>query len=521
MRSRGATTPKTKVLAIGLDAAEQSLILQWMESGDLPALCRLRDRSVWGPTENELGLYTGAVWPSIYTGVSAVRHGLYYSRQIRTGTYRTYPFHPNDLKRPPFWKVLSDAGYRVAVIDVPHAPLSKGLNGIQVVDWANHDFLFPSVACWPPGLAQEITQRFGVDEVGSCEAADRGPEEYWELRDKLIKRVDRKCKLVEHFLAQGDWDLFLAVFADSHCAGHQLWHLHDAENAQLETPGRGDPLKDVYVALDNAIGRLLDQVDSDTTVMVFTSHGMGMFHDGNAVLDEILCRLEGATASDAHKVLYPVRSAYRQILPASLRRYLRAVAGRVFPTVAYADDLSIARDRRARKCFMLPYNTNCAAIRVNLVGREPEGRIHPGVEFDAFFEALATDLKEIINLDTGRPIIKEVVKTADHYAGEHLYDLPDIIVRYNRDARIRRVHSAKIGEVVAKSSATRTGEHCPQGLFFASGSNIRPGHINHAVSGMDLAPTIAATLGFKLPDVDGEPIAALLRYASQASATAK
>ena len=515
VKSRGAATPKTKVLAIGLDAAEQDLILQWMDSGDLPALSRLRDRSVWGPMENEPGLYTGAVWPSIYTGVSAARHGLYYSRQIRSGTYRTYPFHPSDLNSPPFWEVLSDAGYRVAVIDVPHAPLSKELNGIQVADWGNHDFHFPSVACWPPELAQEITQRFGADEVGSCEAADRGSEEYWELRDKLIARVERKAELVEHLLAKGDWDLFLAVFADSHCAGHQLWHLHEAENAQLETPGRGDPVKDVYVALDRAVGRLLDQVDSDTTVILFTSHGMGMVHDGNSVLDEILTRLEGASANGAQKVLFPVRAAYRQILPAGLRRHLRTMAGRLFHAVAYVDDVSIARDRKARKCFLLPYNTNCSAIRVNLVGREPDGRVHPGADYDAFFEALAADLKEIVNLETGQPIIKEVLRTADHYAGEHLTDLPDIIVQYNRDARIRRVHSEKIGEVVAKSSTTRTGEHCPRGLFFAKGPNIRPNHLNQAISGMDLAPTIAATLGFRLPDVDGQPIAALPRNVYQ------
>ncbi len=194
------------------------------------------------------------------------------------------------------------------------------------------------------------------------------------------------------------------------------------------------------------------------------------------------------------------------------------MAGRLFHAVAYVDDVSIARDRKARKCFLLPYNTNCSAIRVNLVGREPEGRVHPGADYDAFFEALAADLKEIVNLETGQPIIKEVLRTADHYAGEHLTDLPDIIVQYNRDARIRRVHSEKIGEVVVKSSTTRTGEHCPRGLFFAKGPNIRPNHLNQAISGMDLAPTIAATLGFRLTDVDGQPVAALPRNMYQENA---
>ena len=84
IRSKGlpgidAVKRKTKLLAIGLDAAEQSLIRPWMDSGDLPVLASLRDRAVWGRTTNEPGLYTGAVWPSIFTGVSAGRHGCFKS----------------------------------------------------------------------------------------------------------------------------------------------------------------------------------------------------------------------------------------------------------------------------------------------------------------------------------------------------------------------------------------------------------------------------------------------------------
>ena len=156
-------TRKTRLLAIGLDAAEQSLIKQWMESGDLPALAGLRERAVCGQTTNEPGLYSGAVWPSIFTGVSAARHGRYFYRQLNTGTYKTCHVSPDDLKHPPFWKALSDAGLRVAVIDVPKSPITEGLNGIQVVDWGSHDPEHPAVRCWPPELSEEVTRRFGVD----------------------------------------------------------------------------------------------------------------------------------------------------------------------------------------------------------------------------------------------------------------------------------------------------------------------------------------------------------------------
>ena len=509
---------KAKLLAIGLDALEQSLVRQWMESGELPALASLQERAVRGSTTNEPGLYTGSVWPSIFTGVSAGRHGCYYYRQIVNGTYNTVHFLPEHLKHPPFWKALSDQGLRVAVIDVPKSMLTENLNGIQVVDWGLHDPSLPAVRTWPPDLAHEITQRFGVDPVGQCDAADRSPAQYRDLRDRLITRIDRKRSLIEHFLRQGDWDLFLAVFGDSHCAGHQFWHIHDPEDPQQAEAGLGDPVKDVYVALDRAVGQLLDQVDADTTVMVFTSHGFGRHYDGNAFLDQVLRRLEGSPSVHWPKVTRPVRSLYRTLLPVDLRTRLRPLAARVFDGVELIDDLSVARDRQARRCFMLPSNDNCGNIRVNLVGREPKGRVQAGADFDAFFAALAADLTEIVNLDTGQPLVRDVLRTADHYSGDHLDDLPDIIVRYNRDAEIRRIGSAKIGIIEGDSPSSRTGDHRPEGLFFVTGPGLSPGHLNEAVGAIDLAPTMAGLLGLELPDADGNPMTALLRETDRTQA---
>jgi predicted AlkP superfamily phosphohydrolase/phosphomutase len=252
-------------------------------------------------------------------------------------------------------------------------------------------------------------------------------------------------------------------------------------------------------------------VDADTTVMVFTSHGFGRHYGANPLLDEILRRLEGTPSLHWPNVMRPVRSLYRSLLPVDLRTRLRPLAAKVFDGVEQIDDLSVARDRQARKCFMLPSNDNCGNIRVNLVGREPKGRIRAGADFDAFFSALAEDLLEIVNLDTGQPVVKEVLKTADHYSGGHVDDLPDIIVRYNRDAEIRRIGSAKIGIIEGDSPSSRTGDHRPEGLFFVSGPGLSPGHLNEAVGAIDLAPTMASLLGLELPDADGNPMTALLR----------
>ena len=116
------------------------------------------------------------------------------------------------------------------------------------------------------------------------------------------------------------------------------------------------------MALDREIGQIIDQIGPDTTVMVFTSHGIGPHNDANALLDEILRRLESTPSIHWPKVTQSVRSLYRSFLPVDLRTRLRPLAAKVFSSVERIDDLSVAHDRQGRKCFMLPSNDNCGSI---------------------------------------------------------------------------------------------------------------------------------------------------------------
>jgi predicted AlkP superfamily phosphohydrolase/phosphomutase len=230
--------------------------------------------------------------------VSPAEHGRYCFDQIITGSYSNVRFIPRNVKKEPFWNVLSRAGYRVAVIDVPKTFPSENINGIHVVDWTGHD---PEgdFCTWPPVLASQIASRFGRDPlIGTCDALQqRGMPEFTCLRDALLTRVRMKLDLVQYFLDQSNWDFFLAVFSESHCVGHQCWHLHDATHPRHDpevTAALGDPIEQVYIAIDAAVGQLLKRIGEDTTVFVVASHGMGPHYDGTFLLEEVLRRLESA-----------------------------------------------------------------------------------------------------------------------------------------------------------------------------------------------------------------------------------
>jgi predicted AlkP superfamily phosphohydrolase/phosphomutase len=127
-------TAAPRVMFLALDAASKDVALPWMDAGILPALAELRATAAWGTTANAPGLYTGSVWPTVWTGLGPGRHGCYYCEQLVPGTYEVADFLGDRVKREPFWNALGRAGRRLCLFDVPKAPLCPDTNGLQIVD---------------------------------------------------------------------------------------------------------------------------------------------------------------------------------------------------------------------------------------------------------------------------------------------------------------------------------------------------------------------------------------------------
>ena len=392
---------RRRVVMIGLDAADKDLLLRWCDEGRLPALRRLRDEGCWGVVAAPPGFGSGAVWPSIYTGVSPARHGRYFYRQVRTGAYEATRFEDSDFRARAVWETLGEAGRRVAVFDVPKAALSPGVNGVHVVDWLVHGAVYHEVRSSPPELAQELQARWGADPMPQCDRPGmRTPDELVAMRDVFLARVATKRDATLDWLARDDWDFFLTVFADPHCVGHQCWHVRDPGHPAHDPAAAalvGDPVFEVYAAIDAAIGRIAEQLPPDVLLLVLSATGMGANYTGNSILDEALRRIEGAHRTARLALLQRAKERVKRVLPLGLRRRLRKTSRRVEERAAHAD-------RQRRRFFSVPHNDIAGAIRVNLAGREPAGRVRPE-ELDRVFETLRRELLELRNLDTGGPVV--------------------------------------------------------------------------------------------------------------------
>jgi predicted AlkP superfamily phosphohydrolase/phosphomutase len=493
-----------RVLLIGLDAADSEILIEACDEGLLPNLAKLRDSSAWGIAEAPPGFGSGAIWPSFSSGVSPASHGRYFYRQVWPGQYEAERFEARHFHGKMIWDVLSDAGKRVAVFDVPKAGVSEGLNGLHVADWLVHGPVYKKVVASPAALAAELRERYTDPEPQCDRPGGRDAAGHVAFRDLCIERVGVKEQGSRHYFAQEPWDLFVTVFGDPHCVGHQAWHvrdpshpLHDADVSKRV----GDPVLQVYTAIDASIGRMLEDVDDDTLVVFFSGTGMGPNYTGNYVLDEMLRRLEGKTKTRSLDWLGRAKRRAKRVLPVELRRRWRRASRRFEERVAHGD-------RERRRLFTVPHNDISGAIRVNLQGREPEGLVRPE-ELDALYESLRRDLLSVRNLDTGRAVVKDVVRVADHCRGEYIADMPDFFVLWNREEPIERVGSAKIGEIAYLHRGNRTGDHASESLFMARGRGIQPGRIG-PISIMDFAPTIAAICDVPVRRTDGRVVPELV-----------
>lgn len=112
----------------------------------------------------------------------------------------------------------------------------------------------------------------------------------------------------------------------------------------------------------------------------------------------------------------------------------------------------------------------------------------------------------IINVKTGRPIVRRVIRTAELYHGDYVDHLPDLLVEWTNEAPVYAIHSDKIGEIRGEYRYCRSGEHKPDGLFIVTGPEVPHAQLDRTVSILDFAPTLTAMLGVHLPDADGAPV---------------
>jgi predicted AlkP superfamily phosphohydrolase/phosphomutase len=328
------------------------------------------------------------------------------------------------------------------------------------------------------------------------------------------------------------WDFFMVVFGESHPAGHYLWHLHDPLHPAHPSGGAGrmgHALREVYGAIDRAIGEIVSALDEHTTVLVLSVDGMGPNHSGSLLLEEML-KQRGllATAGDRRApgsaTVPPGADGSRGDLVKRLRNLVPGPLRLAISRHLLSHDLKQRLAMRwltadtvwAETRAFLINNANEGYIRVNLKGREPEGIVAPGIEYERLCDALVAAVRELIAPGTGRPAARAVWRADAVYPGPCRDRLPDVIASWDPEARLTtEVFGPTCGLLKAAAPwevvPHYTGNHEPAAFLIARGPGLPAEAVLTGAHVLDLAPTVLAHFGLDpTPSMDGRPLPQLL-----------
>ena len=506
----------TRILVLGLDAADAALIHEGVDAGTFPSFARLCTGATELSLSNTLSTLPGAIWPEIAAGRSSGKTGFYFPpRQLRTGEAVPRPVEADEVDPTSFWTLASDAGARVAVIDYPWRPLRSGLNGIQVAEWGTHDRPFGSdglAFSEPSDIASELTARYGPYPMtaqgvvgtatrAACDHHDASESAYKALLSDLVAGIELKTQLLVDLLHQEDWDLFVAVFGEPQCAGHQMWHL--LEHAAAHPLGQAtDPVREIYRRLDLAIGALMRAAGEHAVSVVIASHGMAKPTGGPQLIPEVLLRLglgsgQGSAASVRARLPAPAKKLARLVLKGKLQHRAREAAGSLPNPLESRETRAAALD-----------GDRCSWIRINVQGREPFGSVAAG-DAPELVENIRRELLALTDPTTGEPIVATASTPLEEFGSDAHPDMPDLLVSFREDLGVLETcESARVGRVHVpyRAPARRTGAHptTPTTAWIA-GASAQAVATTGSVT--DLAPTILELLGLSAPaSLDGHSL---------------
>src|SRR6185312_4432405 len=356
----------SKVMIIGLDCAEPSLVLErWRD--ELPGLM---ERGRYGRLRSVVPPITVPAWSCMMASRTPGDLGVYGFRNRVDHSYDNLVVADGSaIHAPRLWDVATRYGKPSIVVGVPGTYPPRPLNGVMV-----SCFLTPSRESgftYPPLLAREVEQVVG-EYLFDC--TDFRTDDKDDLLRQVYEMTDKRFRLAEHLLETKPWELFALVEIGLDRMHHGFWKDLD-ERHHRHRPG--GPYADAILAylrhLDTLIARLLRHADEETVVLVVSDHGAKRMEGGIRVNEWL--RREGllATAREPDGV-----SALRDVGVDWNR------------TTAWGEGGYYGR------------------IFLNVRGREPEGIVEPE-DFERVRDDLAERLLAIPGPDGG-PLATRVYK---------------------------------------------------------------------------------------------------------------
>lgn len=494
-----------KVVVIGLDGTTFDLILPWMQAGKLPVLNQLMQAGISGPLLSTYPPLTGPAWSSFMTGMSPTQHGVLEFFRRQDGSYRQILNNRQDIDGKSLWRCLSEGNKFVGVIGVPLTYPPEPVNGFLITGLltppGRRDFTYPRE------LLDEIEKQVGEYRVRHEE--EHRPNNPYPLLNEEYEVLENNLKAALYLMKHKPWDFFMLHILGTDRIQHEFWHILDPKHPDhdpAEVERLGNVVLSFFERVDAAVGRLLEVLDEDTAVILMSDHGFGpvyKFINFNTwLLKEGLLRLKRTPDTLFRHLLFKLGFNYtvmgNWVLKLGLGRQAKKMGRAKRQDWQHRLFLSL-RDVDWSKSKVYSIG-NFGQLFVNLKGREPEGIVSPGDEYEVVVKDLTKRLEAMTDPQTGIPVVEKIMRGDEVYQGRYFYRAPDLLF-FTRNMEYKAMglsdfSSSKIFEPVF---GTR-GHHRMNGIFICHAPGVVKDKTWFEKARIqDLAPTILYMMSQKIP----------------------
>jgi predicted AlkP superfamily phosphohydrolase/phosphomutase len=496
-----------QALIIGLDGATFDVMNPLLVSGQLPNLRRLMTEGAWGRLRSTLPPNSAPAWTAFLTGKNPGHYGYLNFRYLDPSTYSGYTSQfasSAAFAGQTFLDILGKSGKGVVAYGVPMTYPAWPVQGVMVSGYPTPDR--KRAFTHPPELSEEL----GPIALHSHDEILRaGPAEEQRNADFEIATIER---VMTRYLREGQHSLYICVSGITDGFQHKFWKYTDPQHPlydEVAAAEHGDIIVRYYRKLDDMVGRLVASAEPDWLVLVMSDHGGGPRPDQAANLNAWLrqqgwLRLRSGREGGAQRLVRSLVDWGRHNFPFPdwANRHL---PDRVKAGLSEVRSSAGLIDWGSTRAYRIDLQYPAQGIEVNQRGRQPEGIVAPGEEYESLRSEILGALPSLVDPRDGRPIVKEAYRREEIYSGAFLEQMPDIVLLLDPDYSGGDDVERLITPVPHSALARFSGDHLMDGVLILRGEGlIEAGRQVLGAEIRDLAPTILYALGCPVPrDMDG------------------
>lgn len=495
-----------RIFVIGLDGATFDLITPWVAEGRLPHLASLLDNGTHGELSSTIHPLTAAAWTSFMTGKNPGKHGVYDFITRVPGSYDIQLVNSRTRDPETLWRILGSHGKQVGVINIPLNYPPEPINGF-LVSWMDAPGT-QSRYTHPPELAAELKVALGE----YCLTVNFNSTLDQYAKD-LFAMVDNRAAAITYLMENKPWDLFVSLFSATDFVQHAFWKYMDETHPHYDVEGAvkyGTVIRDIYEKIDEKIGSLLARLDEKDVVIIMSDHGAGplkgVVNLNRWLQMQGLLQFSEGTGAAFSGILLKVLTRVKAAIPVTVKDFIKQRLPSLRDRMESHLFLSYLDWPRTQAFALGAYGN----IWINLKGREPQGVVAPGGEYETLMNQIERGLMALSF--NGELMVEKVHRKHEIYSGPYLERAPDLVVQWKDYAYHSRQRFGESETQLFQNEQTMpmakmemNGFHRMNGVFIAKGPGIAPGKKIDGASIMDVAPTILYLMGLPIPEsMDGK-----------------